>query len=172
MSHPEGSIVLLRDKNCADKKRVSWMKDNWEELCGGHRDVERYPNGSKSGPIFGNLYTMARWMCTQDSPLVRKGIPPVLLNPSSRQREIGERTNIQTFGGEVQEERRIVSGRRRRTGREGEDRASLFLREEEGFERAWSIVFCSVKCQMRLLHERDWGEKEKSKGRWVHKRRD
>ncbi|CAL1678739.1 unnamed protein product [Lasius platythorax] len=56
------------------------MKDNWEELCGGHRDVGRYPSGSKSGPIFGNLYAMARWMCTQESRS-GKGIPPILLNP-------------------------------------------------------------------------------------------
>lgn len=63
----------------------------------------------------------------------------------------------------MQEERRIVLGRR--TGREGEDRTSLFLREEEGFQRVRSIVFCSVKRQTRLLHEGDRGEKEKDERR-------
>lgn len=50
------------------------------------REVSRV--ASKSGPIFGNLYTMAHWMFTQErererkreKELVRKGIPP---RPSS-----------------------------------------------------------------------------------------
>lgn len=80
------------------------------------------------------------------------GSPQLFLNSFSRQQEIGERTyrrseeKCKKKEGLSQEEDEGQEG-------EGEDRTSLFLRKEEGFERVRSIVFCSVKRQTRLLHE-------------------
>lgn len=62
---------------------------------------------------------------------------------------------------------------RRRGGRVGEARGSLFLREKEDSprERVRSIVFCSVKRRTRLLHEgasgreENEGEEERERGR-------
>jgi len=43
-----------------------------------------YPNGSKSGPIFGNLYAMARWTRTQEL------VPPSFLNLVSHPKRLAD----------------------------------------------------------------------------------
>lgn len=142
-------------KTAPIKKRISWMKDNWEELCGGHRDVEKYPSGSKSGPIFGNLYTMARWMCTQDSPLVRKGISSTLPLVNKR---LGVRTNARRRSARRKKDylrKRTKDGTRR-----GGSRESIF--KGRGRLRT-SLVDSLLFCQMsnapapweRLRRERE-----------------
>lgn len=82
MSHPR------REASCCCSIKTAPIKNasrGWRTIGRNYAAVietsKGSPRGSKSGPIFGNLYTMARWMCTQDSPLVRKGIPPVSPQP-------------------------------------------------------------------------------------------
>lgn len=77
---------------------------------------------------------------------VRKGIPPVPLNPSRRRRDgrdvyADTRRRHKQEGGLFQGED------------EGEARRNLLLREERGPKLVRSIVFCSVKRWTRLLLE-------------------
>lgn len=88
-------------------------------------DVKRYPNGSKSGPIFSNLYAMARWTCTQERAGQGGTLPPFFLNPVSHRREIGGRTCGHTRGRCKEKEGLFLEEE------EEENQRSLLLREKE-----------------------------------------